>query len=533
MQDDNRAVREDERDQSEVLAFLGTNACYGIDAPLERIDTHISAIFLIGDKAYKLKKAVAFPYLDFTGLEQRRRACEAEVAINRRTAPGIYLGVVPIVRQASGKLSLGGAGEVRDWLVVMRRFARELTLDRLAEGGRLTPEIMGRLIDGLAEFYERAARCDHSGGAAGIERVILGNRASFARLPNGLLGQDAVLRLDEISRAKLARLAPLLDRRRAEGFVRRCHGDLHLRNIVMIDDVPTLFDAIEFNPDFAEIDVLYDFAFLIMDLFERDLAQLCSLALNRFLDLGGDYEGLKAWPLFLSARAAIRAHVVAAASQTRYDPESALTDLSEARRYLDLALAFLAPAPKKLIAIGGLSGSGKTALARALAPHVGPAPLVIVLRSDVLRKQLHQVPLEKPLPPSAYGAETTNKVYRRLDSLAASLLGEGFSVIVDAVFADAREREAVRQAAGESAFAGLWLEAGPETMAKRLSRRQKDASDADPAVLLRQLGYDLGAIDWTAIDAGGSKQATLGNALVALAQRFPGLSLKPDAHGVP
>ena len=221
----------------------------------------------------------------------------------------------------------------------------------------------------------------------------------------------------------------LLDRRRANGKVRRCHGDLHLRNICLFDDKPTLFDCLEFSDALASIDVLYDLAFLLMDLEHRGLAEFANVVLNRYLDLTGEDDGLAAMPLFLSLRAAIRAHVTATAMDQAAAAERKQEPAAEARSYLSLAARLLRPRPRRLVAIGGLSGSGKSTLATALAPAIGAR----VLRSDVIRKRLFGVTPETRLPAHAYAAEISRLVYETLRQRAAAALASGYSVIIDAV----------------------------------------------------------------------------------------------------
>ena len=496
----------DHPDQSEVVAFLGRAASYGPETErVERVATHASLVFLAGTRAYKLKRAVRYRYLDYSTLELRRQACEAELALNRRTAPALYLGVTPVTREADGRLALGGTGEALDWLVVMRRFAESDLFDRLAEAGRLSAELALALTGHIVAFHEAAERRYADGGTRDFAALIVGNdfnlRAADGRLPN-----TAIDLLRERSSTALAALDGLLDRRRGAGYVRRCHGDLHLGNICLLDGRPVLFDAIEFSDAIACIDVLYDLAFLLMDLEHRGLRATANLVFNRYLDLGEAGDGLAALPLFLSARAAIRAHVTAAAARLDTDPAQRARRRAMAAAYLERAVAYLSPPPPRLVAIGGLSGSGKSTLAASLAPAIGSAPGARVLRSDVLRKRLFGLAPETPLPGAAYGPPVTQRVYEALCAQAAQALKAGHSVVVDAVFARPQERRDIAAAAeaAQAPFSGLWIEAPREAMAARLAARRGDASDATAAVLDAQLGYDLGAIDWRRLDGCGS-----------------------------
>jgi len=316
---------------------------------------------------------------------------------------------------------------------------------------------------------------------------------------------------------RLEAVGGLLDQRRAEGKVRRCHGDLHLRNICLLDGKSTLFDCLEFSDALASIDVLYDLAFLLMDLEHRGLTEFANVVFNRYLDLTNEDDGLPALPLFLSLRAAIRAHVTATAMDRATQVEKKRQMACEACSYLELAARLLRPRPSRLIAIGGLSGSGKSTLAAALAPAIGAR----VLRSDVIRKRLFGVAPETPLPASAYAPEVSRRGYGALRRKARAALAAGYSVIIDAVSLKPEERRsfaAVAEAASVP-FSGLWLAAPELTMAARLRARRHDASDASPEVLAQQLQQDAGPIDWIIIDAGTGPEACLATARGALAIR--------------
>jgi len=489
-------------DQSETIAFLSAPETHGAIGPVRRIDTHISAIFLVGDRAYKLKRAVRFDYLDFSTVELRRRACEAELRVNRRTAPEIYLGVCPVTREADGRLALDGAGATVDWLVVMRRFDEDGLLDRLAARGALTPSIIEAAADAALALHRDAAPRRDKGGRDGMAWVIEGNIADLAEHRGAPFDAAAVDAYAAAARAALERLGARLDQRRRDRFVRHCHGDLHLGNICLIDGRPVLFDAIEFNDDIACCDVLYDFAFLVMDLLHRGLRPLANLALNRYLAMSGDLGGLPLLGLFLSCRAAVRAKIAATVAEGAQGADAQRL-AEEARRYLDDARADLEPGAPRLLAIGGLSGSGKSTLARALAPLLGAGPGALVLRSDVIRKRLFDRAPTERLGAEGYTPEVTDKVYARIARWAGEALAAGHVVIADAVFARPDERAAIARIAAEAGapFHGFWLEAPAETLAARVGARVGDASDADARVVATQLRYDLGTIDWERIDA--------------------------------
>lgn len=501
-------------DQRETIAFLSDPASHGAGGGMvERIETHISLVFLAGERAYKLKRAVRLPYVDFSTAEQRRDACAAELALNRRTAPELYLDISAIVRRPDGSLGWGSADETVggavDWVVVMRRFDQAQRLDAVAEAGGLEPRLLHALAAHVAAFHAKAEKRPDHGGAAALAAVIDENDACLRDARNVASPRERVAELRERSTAWLGRVGGLVDRRRAAGKVRRCHGDLHLRNICIIDGKPVLFDCIEFSEAFASIDVLYDLAFLLMDLDQQGHREAANLVMNRYLDLSGEADGLAAMPLFIGLRAAIRAHVTATAGGNTAD----------ALAYLDRACAALYPAPARLVAIGGLSGTGKSTLAAALAPEFGAAPGARVLRSDVIRKRLFGLDPEAGLPQSGYTAEVTARVYDALRNEAASALRAGYCAIVDAVALRPEERQAFAAVAREAGvpFTGLWLDAPGEALTARVTARRHDASDATGAVVARQLQVDPGPLDdWARLDAGGSQAAVLAAARHAL-----------------
>jgi aminoglycoside phosphotransferase family enzyme/predicted kinase len=506
-------------DQRDVIDFLRRPSSYG--AAVERVDiveTHVSLVFLAGDRAYKLKRAVKYPYLDFSTAERRQAACEAELALNRRTAPELYLEVRALYRNAGGGAGFSNAAPAVDWIVVMRRFHQADLFDELARTGRLTASLMTELAGHIAAFHQTAEPRLDGGGAAALTAVAETNhRCLMAARKAGFAG-ERIVEVRQKSLERLAAIGDLLDRRRGQGKVRRCHGDLHLRNVCLFEGKPTLFDCLEFSDELASVDVLYDLAFLLMDLEHRGLSDFANLSLNRYLDLTGEDDGLAALPLFLASRAAIRAHVTATALERTAKPELA----AEGRRYLDLSLRFLRPRSSRLIAIGGLSGSGKSTLAAALAPSLEAR----VLRSDVIRKRLFGVAPETRLPATAYRPDVSRRVYQTLRRKAAEALAAGYSTIIDAVSLKPRERRslaAVAEAAGVP-FSGLWLVAPAATMERRLRSRRNDASDASAEVLTRQLQQDPGPVDWVRIDAGAGPADCLSQAQQAL-------GLTPPARG--
>ena len=503
-------------DPDRLRAFLGKGEAFGAPgAEVEQVSTHAAEIFLVGERAYKMKRAVRYSFLDFSTLQRRKDALDAELRLNRRTAPMLYERVLPVTRDERGALALDGGGEPVEWLLEMRRFDQAALLDRIAQRHALQPATVDALATTLAAFHDEAERRPDHGGYRAMAEVIEGNAGDLASLVGQVFAKDRVQAVNEATRAALERARELLEQRRAAGFVRHCHGDLHLGNIVLLDGAPVLFDCLEFDEALATIDTFYDLGFLLMDLLHRGLGGLAQRLLSGYLDATWDDAGTALLPLFLSCRAAIRAKVEGFAAQS--ETGEAKEEIA-ARAYLDLAQRFLAPEPARLIAIGGVSGTGKSTVARALAPGLGAAPGAVTLRSDVIRKKLFGAAPTARLGPEAYREGVSVRVYDRMISRARTLLGAGHSVIVDAVYLEDRDRARIEQAAIDTGvpFAGLWLTAPAETLLARVRGRKDDASDATAAVLQSQLEVDPGPLDWSKVDAGGAPEAVAASARQAL-----------------
>jgi aminoglycoside phosphotransferase family enzyme/predicted kinase len=480
-------------DQSEVIDHLQAHL-----RPDRRVDTHGAVVFLAGDRAYKLKRAVKFPYMDFSTAERRRAMCEAEIEINRQLAPEIYLGVEE-VRTPSGK---------SDWVVLMRRFDEDGLLDRMADRRALTPGLMAALGGRIARFHDGLAPIRDGFGRPQDYRHSIAADIRQMREQGDRLNPSISEALAEAMPASLEPYMDLVSRRVAAGAIRRCHGDLHLRNIVLIAGQPVPFDAIEFSERIHTIDVLYDLSFALMDLCERELRPLANRLLNEWLwriaelpDASHE-EALALLPMFLSRRAAIRAFVDAAAA-TVSSGEAVQAELDRARTYQRVALSFLRPAPPTVLAIGGLSGSGKTTLALKRAPELGRTPGAVVVRSDVERKRSAGLALEERMPPGSYTPEASARTYAAMLARAERVLRAGHSVVLDAVFAREDERKAAEALAAKTGvpFEGLWLEVPKEVAQSRVAARSADASDATPAVVERQYGYELGELAWKRLDS--------------------------------
>lgn len=485
-------------DQAAVLAYLASGKAFRSAAPCRHIDTHAASVFLSGDRAWKIKRAVRYPYLDFSTPDKRKAALDAELRLNRRTAPNLYLAVHPITRSGDA-LRIGGAGEILDWVLEMRRFPDGALLDELAGQRPLDSALLIRLADRLHAFHDHADLAAESHGADRFRNIIDGNADSLD-VHAALFGAARIGQLIGDQRRIVERHAAMLDLRGRKGRIRHVHGDLHLANIALIDGELTPFDCLEFSENLATTDVLYDLAFLLMDLWHRNLHAGANLVFNRYIDLSADEDGVRLLPLFLSVRATIRAHVFAA-TRARTGNDAAV---AQARGFLELAERLITPASPGLIAVGGLSGTGKSVVARAIGADIGAAPGARILRSDVLRKRLAGVSPEQRLPAALYNPLASRTVYGLLGTLAARHLSNGTAVIADAVFADNDERAMIARCAAHAhvPFRGLWLEAPEATRLARVARRMADASDADAGVVRAQSGHMTGPLgEWNRLRA--------------------------------
>lgn len=510
--------------QASVFAFLTDAATHGGVRPT-RIDTHGAAVFLAGNRAYKIKREVTYPYMDFGSLEKRRTAIAREFELNRRSAPSLYLGVGG-VKRAGGALVLDVEnamdGELVEPVLVLRRFDQSELLADLAERRpeAFTPSLAESLADAVIAFHRDAEKIRIEDAAVRFGRIIDGIHVDTREI-GGPFARDGAA-FAEKARAQLRPLRSLLNERGRSGAVLRGHGDLHLGNIVLWQGKPTLFDCIEFNEDFAIVDRLYDLAFLLMDLSRRGLVAVANRVLNRWCDAFGDEAALGFLPLALSTRAMVRASILPRQALLAAEPGARARLSEESFATAAFAMACLERKAPRLVAIGGLSGTGKSVLAAGLAPSLPPLPGARVLRSDVIRKSLHGLAAHETLPQAAYTKEQSARVYTAMIDRARIALEAGRSVVLDAVFADPAEREAAEALAAETgiAFTGLFLTAGLSTRAARVTTRAhgpRDASDADAAVARAQESYDTGPLGrWRSVDAAGTPAETLAAAQVYL-----------------
>lgn len=503
-------VRENQEDAFACLYALAASG----DAKAKRIDTHANVVFIGPDRVYKIKRAVHYPFLDYSTVALRYRYCATEVVLNRRTAPDLYLGIIPMTRSPDGALTTGDLivdpdpaaapqmqDQPSDWAVVMQRFDENALFDKLAEQQELTNDHLRDLGESIADFHKKASPVRNDWKL--IKRdVLTDNLAEIAEAP--WLSAEDISAHRMQCQALFDRLAPRLSERAAGEFIRQCHGDIHLRNIVLIDGQATLFDCIEFSDDFSQIDCLYDLAFLLMDLEHRKMPAAACRVLNRYLEETGDFGGIGLLPFYTALRAQVRAKIEIATVGFAETPEQADLHRREAKQYFDLACRAINRPPARLIAVGGPSGSGKSTLAMAIAERMSQqyGPAVVVLRSDAIRKSLFGFPETAKLPLEAYKTDISRRVYRQMHEDAALALAQGASVLLDATHThpDSRQAAADLAAHHKVPFQGIWATAPKGVLIDRVSARTLDASDADAAIVRMQLKQDWGSIDWTEID---------------------------------
>jgi len=462
---------------------------------IEHLETHISDVFLTGEYAYKLKKPLNLGFLDFSTLERRKHCCEEELRLNRRLAPELYLAVAPITGSASSP-HIGGAGPIFDYAVQMRQFDQSGMLERLAAQGGLTPAVIDEIADQVAAFHaglSSAAPESGYGTAAEIVGPALQNFEQLRPLVDGEAVRAALRQLGQWTEARHHEFAGLFEARRQGGFIRECHGDLHLGNMVLIDGRVRIFDCIEFNPQLRWIDVISEVAFLAMDLIQRGHAGLAFRFVNRYLEHTGDYAGLRLLRYYMIYRALVRAKVAAmraAQSGVEAGVRARLREKCDA--HIQLAQELSLSARPTLVVMHGLSGSGKTVLSQLGLETIG----AIRVRSDIERKRLHGLSASartsSGVGEGIYAASAGQATYDRLAALTEEILAAGFPALVDATFLKRDQRAQFRALAAKHdvPFAVFDIQAPEATLRKRIAQRaaaDADASEANQAVLEMQL----------------------------------------------
>lgn len=465
-------------------------------AEFQLIETHISWVLLTGPYAYKIKKAVDFGFLDYSTLEKRKFWCDEELRLNRRTAPELYLEVMEIsgsIEQPHINQNSAIEEPVIEYAVKMHQFPQHALLSQTLARDELTAPHIKALAKTIADFHATIEIATPESPYGTIETIAHPIHENFSQIAERISSPDLLARLQVIKRndtALLQRERKLFEQRKRDGFIRDCHGDLHLNNILLLDGKPQLFDCIEFNPQLRIIDVMSEVAFLVMDLQEHEQPELANLFLNSYLQQSGDYAGIQLLRFYLCYRAMVRAKVVTIrlgqagiTSQEEQDIQHAFST------YLELAENFGKSAKPHIYITHGLSGSGKTSLTEQLMQHLG----AIRIRSDIERKRLFGIePDETGDPAKIYTENASRKTYQHLIELVTAITAGGYPVIVDATFLQQSERERFRILAEnlEVPFTILHFHARPEVLSQRIQKRGvigKDASDADLQVLQGQL----------------------------------------------
>ena len=461
---------------------------------IKLIETHISWVILTGQFAYKIKKPVNFGFLDFSTLEKRRHYCDQELQLNRRLAPEIYLKVVAI-SGSKDKPSLKSSGKVIEYAVKMKQFPQAAQLDNMLASGRLNTDHIDAIAHMVAEFHQNTDVADDTmeyGRSNMIYHPVEENFTQIKAHLDTVVYAEKLVKLEQWCNAEFLRLKPYFEQRKQDGFVRECHGDMHLRNLLWLDDHAIAFDCIEFNSKLRWIDVISEVAFLVMDLHERKQLRLANHFLNTYLELTGDYEGLSALPFYLCYRALVRAKVNALRlEQKDLSAEEKKTTISEFESYLDLAITYSQHRQSKVIIMRGLSASGKSTVSQRLLDSIG----AIRIRSDVERKRLYgRGPTDSAadnIESGIYSSDASTYTYKKLIELTSFIIKAGYSVIVDAAFLKHEQREAF-QIVSENLgahFTILDITAPAEVLRHRIRQRKDDASDADLTVLEHQLTH--------------------------------------------
>ncbi len=487
----------DSSSHSRLLQALQDPALYPHPVSgFQLLETHISSVLLTGEYAYKIKKPLDLGFLDFSTLERRRRFCAEELRLNRRLAPDLYLESVPITG-SPGAPALGGAGEPFEYAVKMRQFDQSALLDGLLARGELPPERMDELAATVAGFHAGIATADPGSDFGTPEVAYFPVGQNFDQIRPLLHAAEDLAQLDRLqawAEGEYAARREAMAARKADGFIRECHGDLHLGNMALIGDRVTPFDCIEFNDHLRWIDVVSEVAFLTMDLMDRGRPDYAARFLNGYLERTGDYGGLALLRFYRAYRAMVRAKVsVIRLAQPDVPADEQATVRAKYRGYADLAEALGRPGRPALIITHGVSGSGKTTLSQGLVEQLG----AVRVRSDVERKRLFGLEAgartKSALGGGLYTAEATLDTYRHLARLAESILDAGYPALVDATFLKADQRRLFAELAGRLGvpFVILDCAAGEDTLRRWVSERAArggDASEADLEVLEHQLG---------------------------------------------
>ncbi|MBR1778331.1 MAG: AAA family ATPase [Alphaproteobacteria bacterium] len=517
-------------DQSAVIAALSEQDAYGFK-PLHKIivkETNISDVFLTGEKAYKLKRGVKYPYVDYSTPEKRLAACRRELEICERFAPGLCFGVEEVVSDKKGRIFLRSAcsdekAEVVDYVLVMQEFEENMLFENMVDRGDLDRFEMMDTAEKIFDLHQKAEVIMSRNPVDIIRGRIYENNAMIRCFVPDIFDEEDVDALEAEQLEALESYRELLLKRQADGKIRWCHGDLTLRNLAMWNGQVIPFNPIEFYDDLTQIDTMYDFAFLLVEMESKGQRRLASILFNHYMALSQDWEGVPVLPLFLSCRAAVNAYVFAQRSSEIKDKHESMLMANRAFEQLVIAKRFLERQKPVLVACGGLSGSGKSRIARESAPFIGNPPGAVIVRDDVLRKNMLNAGLEENLDTAEYAPEMEDKVFKEVCAKCRYILSSGQSVMADALFHKPEQRRAIEALAREMNvdFKGLWVDAPLEVRIDRVTQRKRNPSDVKTEEELRkQLDIDVGPITWEQIDTSGDRMATLTRVRTLLADKI-------------
>nr|WP_290222128.1 AAA family ATPase [Trichocoleus desertorum] len=455
--------------------------------PIQLIQTHVSYVLLTGDYAYKAKKPVNFGFLDFDTLEKRCHFCEEEIRLNQRGAAELYLEILPLT-QDGDRYQLGGSGDPVEYVIKMRQFPQETLFTNLFDRGELTAARLVELAQELASFHAKATSSDYIRSFGEVDQIRVAIDENYDQTLKYVGGPQTQQQLDETRNYTdrlFAEHKALFDSRIRNGWIRECHGDVHLRNICLWQDKVLLFDCIEFNEPFRFVDAMFDVAYIVMDLDARDRPDLSNVFLNAYVEQTGDWEGLQVLPFYLSRQSYVRAKVTSFLLDDPTVPEVEKQAAKEtAERYYRLAWQYTQPQQGQLILMSGLSGAGKSTTARQVAGEISG----IHIRSDAVRKHLGGIPLHQRGGADLYTLEMTQKTYDRLLKLGTTLASAGFPVLLDAKYdRQVLRAEAIAQAqAHQLPLKILYCTAPEEVLRDRLQQRTNDIADATADLLAQQ-----------------------------------------------
>ena len=464
---------------------------YSSEAPVQLIQTHVSYVLLTGKYAYKLKKPVNFGFLDYSTLEKRKHFCEEELRLNQRAAAELYLEVVPISKtetDAGTHYQLGDTGEVVDYAVKMQQFPQETLLTSLFDRGELTEDLLQELARVIADFHLKTYTDDRIRSFGEVAQVREAFDQNFEQTEHYIGGPQTQQQFDETQaycNQFFAEQGALFVDRMRQNWIRECHGDLHLRNICYWNNKLLLFDCIEFNEPFRFVDVMYDVAYIVMDLEARQRRDLATLFLNTYVEQTGDWEGLQILPIYISRQTYVRAKVTSFLLDDPGVPEVDKQKASEtAATYYRMAWEYSQTRQGQLMLMCGLSGSGKSTVARQLAKQSG----AIHIRSDAVRKHLGGIPLHQRGGADLYTPEMHQKTYDRLLDLGVKLANQGYTVILDAKYDRQTFREAVIATTQQQnlPLQIIHCDAPVEVLHDRLQHRTGDIADATVDLLPQQ-----------------------------------------------